>query len=84
MPSIYDDIQALRERFRREFGIEASVRVYAFTTNNRKPSYIPGKVAVDLAAKGGVPAWPEIMQHEDTAWIDLTTARGEAGVTLFY
>lgn len=87
LDSIYDDIQALRERFRREFGIEVRVSIYAFphvTDNNQQPTYQPGKLAADLVTKGGIPASPESKQHGDTAWIELVTDDGETDVTLFY
>ena len=57
MTTIYDDIQALRERFRSEYGLNVVVEVRAHSHNNELPGY-PARQAVDLACRGGIPVEP--------------------------
>ena len=58
MSTIYEDIQALRERFKSEYGLEVDIHVSAHSTCNGKLKGYPAKQVVDLACKAGMPVEP--------------------------
>ena len=63
MSTIYEDIQALRERFKIEYGLDVIVEVRAHSHNNELPGY-PARQTVDLACKSGVQVDPS--EHRGT------------------
>ena len=88
MSTIYEDIQALRERFKTEYGLEVNIHVSAYSTQNSNVPGYPTRQAVDLTCNGGMQVEMEERQSklEDgrlLRWFKFDDFRNGMEITLF-
>lgn len=82
--TLYEDMQALQARFLRDFGLHVTMCVSIHSGSNEHLSGYPSQHAVDLACKGGIPAYPEYLEHRSTRWFSLEQEGDDLQVILFY
>ena len=84
MTTIYEDIQALRARFRSEYGLEVRVDVRVFTLDNTKLPGYPARQTVDLSCKGGIPVEPvDHRGRKGGRWYKFDDWRNGVEIVLF-
>lgn len=88
MTTIYEDIQALRARFKSEYGLDVGVDITAFSHDNSKVPGYPTRQTVDLACKGGLQVEPVEREHRMEngkllRWFKFEDWRNGMDITLF-
>lgn len=81
--TIYEDIQALRARIKKEMGLKVKIEVYVYTHENQSLPGFPTRQAVDFATWGGVPVYPEDYSTYGTRWWKLNDWENGVGIILF-
>lgn len=83
--SICEDIQALKERFRAEFGLNVLIDIHIHATRNETKDYQPARKAVDIISRGGFEGYDAVLKEGGRArWVELEHPDGNPRLALYY